>query len=103
MNWEPIGSLIGDIGDATSILITAKMEVGKISAAVNTDGNILENSNRSAEKAHSNILKKAIRNSLVVIISFEVQKIKTSLHCRFWADPRCHVHSSQVPMVGLKT
>ena len=58
MNWEPIGSLIGDIGDATSILITAKMEVGKISAAVNTDGNILENSNRSAEKAHSNILKK---------------------------------------------
>ena len=56
MNWEPIGSLMGDIGDATSILITAEMMVGRISATVNTDGNILQNSNRSAEKAHSNIL-----------------------------------------------
>ena len=45
MNCEPIGSLMGAIGDATSILITAEMEVGKKSATVNTEGNILEKNN----------------------------------------------------------
>ena len=42
MNCEPIGSLIGGIGDATSILIEAVVEVRCISSSVNrVAGNIV--------------------------------------------------------------
>ena len=43
MNWEAIGSLMGDIGEATSILISAEIELSIISIIVSCVDTILKN------------------------------------------------------------